>query len=78
MIVASAVLDVPGAFMRMATLVRDKKFVPRIQYLGINEKVVSIVWNERLKGSLSPDTVAEVERVEQGIRDGTVKVPRGF
>jgi basic membrane lipoprotein Med (substrate-binding protein (PBP1-ABC) superfamily) len=77
-IVASAVLDVPGAFMRMATLVRDKKFVPEIQYLGINEKVVSIVWNERLKGTLSPQTVAEVERLEQGIRDGTVKVPRGF
>jgi basic membrane lipoprotein Med (substrate-binding protein (PBP1-ABC) superfamily) len=77
-IVASAVLDVPGAFMRMATLVRDKKFVPQVQYLGINEKVVSLQWNERLKPEISPETIAEVERLEGEIRAGRLKVPRGF
>jgi basic membrane protein A and related proteins len=77
-VIASAVLDVPGAFVRMTTLIRDKKFEPKIQYLGINEKVVSIVWNDKLKPSLKPGTVSEVERVEQGIRNGTVNVPRGF
>ena len=77
-IVASAVLDVPRAFVRMATLVRDKKFEPRIQYLGMEEKVVSLEWNEKLKATMKPDTLAEVERVEKQIREGTVKVPRGF
>ncbi|MBK5258844.1 MAG: BMP family protein [Thermoanaerobaculia bacterium] len=77
-IVASAVLDVPAAFLRMATLVRDKQFKPQIQYLGINEKIVSVIWNDRLKGTLKPGTVAEVEKVEKQIREGTVKVPRGF
>lgn len=77
-IVASAVLDVPSAFLRMATLVRDKQFKPQIQYLGINEKIVAVIWNDRLKGTLKPGTVAEVEKVEKQIREGTVKVPRGF
>ena len=77
-IVASAVLDVPRAFVRMAALVRDKKFEPRIQYLGMEEKVVSLEWNEKLKATMKPDTLAEVERVEKQIREGTVKVPRGF
>ena len=77
-IVASAVLDVPGAVVRMATLVRDKKFVPQVQYLGINEKVVSLQWNERLKPEISPETVAEVERLEGEIRAGRLTVPRGF
>ncbi|HVS33250.1 MAG TPA: BMP family protein [Thermoanaerobaculia bacterium] len=77
-IVASAVLDVPGAFVRMATQVRDGKFVPRVQYLGINEQVVSLVWNERLKPEISPQTIAEVERLEGEIRSGALKVPRGF
>ena len=77
-IVASAVLDVPRAFVRMATLVRDKKFEPRVQYLGMDEKVVSLEWNEKLKATMKPETLADVDRVEKQIREGTVKVPRGF
>jgi basic membrane lipoprotein Med (substrate-binding protein (PBP1-ABC) superfamily) len=77
-IVASAVLDVPGAFVRVANLVRDKQFKPGVQYLGTNEGIVSLVWNERLKPALAPATVAEVERLQGEIRRGQLKVPRGF
>jgi basic membrane protein A and related proteins len=77
-IVASAVLDVPAAFVRMATVVRDHQFKPEIQYLGMNEDIVSLAWNDKLKATLKPETVAEVERVERDIRSGKVKVPRGF
>jgi len=77
-IVASAVLDVPGAFVTIAKKVRDHQFEPKIQYLGMNEGIVSLVWNDALKSSLKPDTVSEVAKIEQGIRNGSVKVPRGF
>ena len=77
-VVASAILDVPRAFVHLATLVRDGKFEPKIQYLGMQEGIVALVWNERMKPSVSPETVAEVERVEKAIRAGTVRVPRGF
>jgi basic membrane lipoprotein Med (substrate-binding protein (PBP1-ABC) superfamily) len=77
-ILASAVLDVPSAFVRMATVVRDRQFKPQIQFLGMNEGIVSLVWNEKLRGTVSPATLAEVARVEQEIRSGKVKVPRGF
>lgn len=77
-VVASAVLDVPRAFVHVATLVRDGKFEPKIQYLGMEEGIVALVWNERLRPQMSPATIAEVERVEKAIRAGTVKVPRGF
>jgi basic membrane protein A len=77
-IVASAVLDVPAAFVTMAKRVRDGQFTPQVNYLGMNEGIVSLVWNDKLKSSLKPETVAEVEKTEQGIRAGTVKVPRGF
>src|SRR5947207_1463744 len=43
-IVASAVLDVPGAFVYMAKLVHDKQFTPKVYGLGMNENVVSLVW----------------------------------
>lgn len=77
-IVASAVLDVPRAFVHMANLVRNKTFEPGIQYLGMQEGIVALVWNERLEPTVSPETVAEVERVEKAIRAGTIAVPRGF
>jgi basic membrane lipoprotein Med (substrate-binding protein (PBP1-ABC) superfamily) len=77
-IVASAVLDVPSAFLHMAKLVRDKQFKPQVYMLGMNEGIVSLVWNDALKAQIAPATVAEVERLEKDIRAGTLKVPRGF
>lgn len=75
-IVASAVLDVPAAFVHMAILVRDGKFEPKIYFLGSNEGIVSLVWNEKLKGTLKPDTVSAVEALREQIRSGSFKVPR--
>src|SRR5436853_1344703 len=41
-IVASAVLDVPAAFVYMARLVHDHKFTPHVYNLGQNEGIVSL------------------------------------
>jgi len=75
-IVASAVLDVPAAFVYMATLVREKKFAPKVYFLGSNEGIVTLVWNEKLKGTLKNDTVPAVEKLREEIRKGSFKVPR--
>jgi basic membrane lipoprotein Med (substrate-binding protein (PBP1-ABC) superfamily) len=77
-IVASAVLDVPRAFVQMATMVRDGKFTPQIHFLGAKDGVVSLAWNDALKGALKPETVAEVERLHEQIRTGAMQVPKGF
>jgi hypothetical protein len=45
--------------------------------LGRKEGIVSVVWNERLKPTISPATLAEVARLESAIRAGTFTVPRG-
>jgi basic membrane protein A and related proteins len=77
-ILASAVLDVPSAFVYMAKTVRDHRFQPHVYWLGMSEGIVSLVWNDRLKPTVSPATVAEVEKVEKEIRSGALHVPRGF
>ena len=77
-IVASAVLDVPGAIVKMARTVKEGHFKPEIQYFGMNEGVVTLEWNDRLKSQISAATVAEVERLEKEIKAGTLKVPTGF
>src|SRR5438105_8986836 len=76
-IVASAVLDVPSAFVYMARTVRDHRFQPRVYWLGMREGIVSLEWNARLKSSISPRTIVEVARVQKQIREGTFQVPRG-
>jgi basic membrane protein A len=77
-IVASAVLDVPGAITKMASTVKSGQFKAAIQYFGMNEGVVTLVWNDALKAQVKPETVAEVSRLEQEIKAGRLKVPTGF
>lgn len=77
-IVASAVVDVPAAYVQMAKTVREGRFKPEIQHFGMNQGTVSIVWNEKLKASISPATLAEVERLTGEIKSGAVKPPAGF
>jgi basic membrane lipoprotein Med (substrate-binding protein (PBP1-ABC) superfamily) len=77
-IIASAVLDVPGAIVKMTRTVKEGKFKPEIQYFGMNEGVVTLEWNERLKSQVKPATVAEVERLAGEIKAGKLKVPTGF
>ena len=77
-IVASAVVDVPSAYLAMARTVREGKFKPEIQHFGMNQGTIGIVWNEKMKATLKPETLAEVERLTNEIKAGTVKPPAGF
>lgn len=77
-IVASAVLDVPGAIEKMCTAVKNRQFEAEIQYFGMNEGVVTLQWNDALKAQMKPETVAEVARLEQELKAGRLKVPTGF
>jgi basic membrane protein A len=77
-IVASAVVDVPSAYLETARIVREGKFKPEIQHFGMKQGTVSIVWNPKLKPTLSPETIAAVDRVIADIKNGVVKPPAGF
>lgn len=77
-IVASAVVDVPAAFVAMARIVKEKRFKPGEQHFGFNDNIVRLEWNDKLKASISPRTVAEVEKLTNDIKAGTLKPPAGF
>ena len=77
-IVASAVVDVPAAYVQTAKIVREGRFKPEIQHFGMNEGTVSVVWNEKLKPTISAQTLAEVDGVIADIKSGKVKPPAGF
>lgn len=77
-IVASAVVDVAGAYVQMAKIVKEGRFKPEVQTFGSVDNTIRIEWNDALKGQISPATVAEVERLTAEIISGKVKPPAGF
>ncbi|HUP63660.1 MAG TPA: BMP family protein [Thermoanaerobaculia bacterium] len=76
-ILASAVLDVPTGFVHMANLVKSRRFTPQVFWLGMEEGIVTIAWNEALRSKLAPDTVQRIDEKEADIREGRFEVPRG-
>lgn len=77
-IVASAVVDVAGAYVQMAKIVREGRFKPEVQHFGTNDGTIRVEWNDALKAQISPQTVAEVERLTADIKSGVLKPPAGF
>jgi basic membrane protein A len=77
-IVASAVVDVPSAYIETARIVKEGRFKPEIQHFGMKQGTVSIVWNEKLKPTISAQTIAEVDRIIADIKSGVIKPPAGF
>lgn len=60
-VLASAVLDVPAAYLQVARAVKAGTYVPRAESMGAAEGVVSIVLNDELVSKL-PDDVATFAR----------------
>ena len=77
-VVVSAVVDVAGAYVQMAKIVKEGRFKPEIQHFGTNDGTIRLEWNDALKGQLSPATIAEVEKLTADIRSGALKPPAGF
>jgi basic membrane lipoprotein Med (substrate-binding protein (PBP1-ABC) superfamily) len=74
-ILASGVIDIPGAFLQMAQSVQNRSFQGRIIRLGLKDKVISLVYNPALQDRLSPEARARVDTAQQQIIDGALTVP---
>jgi basic membrane lipoprotein Med (substrate-binding protein (PBP1-ABC) superfamily) len=74
-IIASAVIDIPGAFVKVARAVKDGRFVAQIEKMGMKDGVVSLQYNPTLAQRI-PDAVrADIDAARQRILDGTLTVP---
>ena len=77
-IVASAVVDVAGAYVQMAKIVKEGRFKPEVQTFGTNDGTVRLEWNDALKAKIAPATVAEIDKLTADIKSGALKPPAGF
>ena len=77
-VVASAVVDVPGAYLSMAKIVKEGRFKPEVQHFGMNDGTIRLEWNDALKAQISSATLTEVEQLMADIKSGKVKPPASF
>jgi basic membrane protein A len=74
-VIASAVSDIPRAFVEVAREVKEGRFTGRIERMGMKEGVVSLVFNPRLEPQIPTAARKRVEQARQAIIAGTLKVP---
>ena len=74
-LLSSAVIDIPQAFLRVAREVKDGRFEAKIERMGMKEGVVSLVLNPRLEGRIPAALKERVAQTQAGIVAGTVRVP---
>jgi len=76
-VLASATLDIPAAFVAVARRVRDGAFTAEPLRLGMRDGIVAFVVNPALKERIPPALQAELAELERRIRAGELVVPRG-
>lgn len=74
-ILSSATIDIPQAFVQVAREVKEGKFVGRIERKGMKDGVVNLVINPRLEGRIPADVKARVDKARADIIAGTLQVP---
>ena len=74
-IIASAVIDIPKAFLQVAEEVKAGQFVARIEKKGMKDGVISLVYNPKLEPRIPQQARAAVDAIRQRIIDGTLTVP---
>ncbi len=74
-VIASAVADIPGAFVQVAREVKSGHFVGHIERKGIADGVVSLVYNPALEEAIPPPVKARIAAAQADIVAGRLEVP---
>lgn len=74
-ILASAVIDIPRAFVKVAEEVKNRSFIARIERLGMADGVISLQINPKLEDRIPANVLARVEAARHQIMSGERTVP---
>jgi basic membrane protein A and related proteins len=74
-VLASAVIDIPGAFVAVAREVKDGTFRSRIIEEHMADGTIAVVYSPTLAAKIPADVRGLVDQTEAAIRAGTIKVP---
>ncbi len=74
-VLASAVIDIPTAFVTVARAVKAGTFESRIIEEHMADGAIAVVYNPALGAKIPADVRSAVDATEAAIRAGTLKVP---
>ncbi|MDZ7378933.1 MAG: BMP family ABC transporter substrate-binding protein, partial [candidate division KSB1 bacterium] len=74
-VIASATIDIPRAFVQVAREVKEGKFVGRIERKGMKDGVVDMVLNPRLEPTIPVAVKNRLNETRAAIIAGTIQVP---
>ena len=74
-VLASAVIDIPAAFVAVAREVKDDTFIGRVIEKRMADGAISVIYSPTLAVKIPADIRGLVDRTEAEIRAGTLKVP---
>jgi basic membrane protein A len=74
-VLASAVIDIPAAFVAIAREVKDGTFKSRIIEKHMADGAISVVYSPTLAIKIPADVHGLIDTTEAAIRDGSLKVP---
>jgi basic membrane protein A and related proteins len=70
----SVVIDLPHAFLSVAREVKERRFTPRVIYLGTSDAVVQLVINPAKRAAIPAAALARVDSLDALMRAGTLHV----
>ncbi len=74
-VIASATIDIPQAFVQIAREVKEGKFEGKIERKGMADGVIAFVLNPKLEDKIPAEVKKKLAEMQDGIRNGSVKVP---
>lgn len=74
-VLASAVIDLPKAFVQIAQEVKEGRFVGRVERKGMRDGVVALIYNPRLESKIPGPAKERVEATRKAILEGSLQVP---
>jgi basic membrane protein A and related proteins len=75
-VLASAVTDIPQAFLNLATQIKAGNFHPAMIELGMKDGEVKVVYNPALAAKIAPDAMARAKAAEGDIIAGKIDVTK--
>lgn len=75
-ILASATLDIPGAYLQICKQIKERTFKAETQFIGMDSGRVGVAYNSALESKISAEARKRVDETVEKIKKGEFKAPR--
>ena len=75
-ILASASLDIPGAYLEICKEIKDGKFEKKTQFIGMASGKVTVPFNKKLESKIPPEVRKKIDETIEKLKKGEMKAPK--